>query len=99
MEFYQHKVPQTIINDPRALRYRRRILHPRVGAVTPRWLAIKTASYWLMGCCAVYAVLFMDFGDKWHCFTPIRQFYDRKKTEFLTLDEDDLKELRRIKNS
>eukprot|EP00842_Homolaphlyctis_polyrhiza_P004891 jgi/Hompol1/5402/HPOL_004388-RA len=39
----------------------------------------------------IYSALFTDFGDREHCLSPLRRYYEAKRQEYLQLSEQDLK--------
>ncbi|KAJ3064772.1 hypothetical protein HDU98_011845 [Podochytrium sp. JEL0797] len=71
-------VPETV-RDSRevAMRFRRRILHPRKiakwEAGTTQFRMFKVGSMVALGGILSYMALFVDFGPKEHVFTPVPQ--------------------------
>ncbi|KAI9202180.1 uncharacterized protein BJ171DRAFT_515131 [Polychytrium aggregatum] len=94
MSHYESSVPKAISANPKYLKYRRRLLHPRKNTVTPGVQLFMRGSYAVMAVLGVYSVLWMDWGDGDHCFRPIRRYFEQKKQEFFSLSPDDQEELR-----
>ncbi|KAI8622493.1 hypothetical protein BC830DRAFT_1089419 [Chytriomyces sp. MP71] len=89
--------PDAYRSDETALRFRRRILHPRRVAKweqgTQGFRMFKMGSYAFLAGCSIYMALFADFGTSEHCFTPIRKQYDVVRSRVLSLSDADEKEL------
>ncbi|KAI9266967.1 hypothetical protein BY458DRAFT_587229 [Sporodiniella umbellata] len=92
----QHPVPSEQIQE----RFKRRLAMPEAMAPTPRARQIQLFTYALSISLTGYIVLFADFGQEKHCFTPIRQWFQEKKSHFWTLtdqEKNDLREQGRLK--
>ncbi|KND02668.1 uncharacterized protein SPPG_01753 [Spizellomyces punctatus DAOM BR117] len=94
MSHYDTSVPKVIAENPKLLKYRRRILNPRRLEPTQGVRTIKVAGKLGMVGAVFYMVLMADWGEGEHCFSGVRRFYDEKKREFFTLSEEDERELR-----
>ncbi|ODN74047.1 hypothetical protein L202_07518 [Cryptococcus amylolentus CBS 6039] len=53
--------------------------------------AIGFGGWFFGGVAAVYMVLFADFGDREHVFSPVRREYIRTKQSFFTLTPEERK--------
>ncbi|KAJ3297417.1 hypothetical protein HDU79_003764 [Rhizoclosmatium sp. JEL0117] len=80
-----------------AMRFRRRVLHPRRIAAyetgTRPFRLFKVSAFVGLAGVMSYMALFSDFGQNEHCFTPLRKQYDNIRKRVLTLSEDDIKEV------
>ena len=88
MNHYETPVPRVVSENPRFLKFRRRILSPRSNNAHPYTRVLRLISHGLALASSVYIALFVDYPPG-HCFTGIRQWYALKKKEFLTLSEQE----------
>ena len=88
MNHYETPVPKVIAENPKFLKFRRRLLSPRSNNPRPYTRVLGLISHGLAITASVYIVLFVDFPPG-HCFTGIREWYALKRKEFLTLSEEE----------
>ncbi len=88
MSHYDTPVPKIVSDDPKLLKFRRRILSPWT-APRPFVKILRFAAHVAAFAAVVDVVLFFDFGQSDHCFTPVRDWYQIKRKEFLTLSAQD----------
>ncbi|KAG0750621.1 hypothetical protein G6F57_000103 [Rhizopus arrhizus] len=75
-------------------RFKRRLQLPKAMAPRPRARQIQVLTWVLSVSLTSYVVLFADFGQEKHCFTPIRNWFQEKKNKFWTLSEEEKRDLR-----
>lgn len=88
MNHYETSVPKVIAENPKFLKFRRRLLSPTSNRQRPYTRVLGLMSHGLAITASVYIVLFVEFPPG-HCFTGIREWYDLKKKEFLTLSDEE----------
>ncbi|TPX32047.1 nucleoside-diphosphate kinase [Synchytrium microbalum] len=89
---YLTSVPKEIANNPRALKYRRRVLNPRTFQLSPAFRMFRVGAWTTTACAMTWLVLFADWGDGYHSLTPVRNAYARQRDWFFGLTEDDIEE-------
>ncbi|KAJ3413590.1 hypothetical protein HDV05_007815 [Chytridiales sp. JEL 0842] len=96
MSHVESSVPKVISENPKFLKFRRRILNPhRVSSYENTWRrAVKASSYFIMAGAGIYMMLFSDWGEKEHVFSPLRRLYEEQRRRFLTLSEEDQRDLK-----
>ncbi|ORY96735.1 hypothetical protein BCR43DRAFT_563974 [Syncephalastrum racemosum] len=87
--------PVQPVTDPKlAERYKRRLHTP--GSLAPRLRARQI--HILSWACSIplagYVVLFADFGQEEHCFSPLRRWFESKRQQFWTLTPQEQAELK-----
>ena len=88
MNHYETPVPKAVAENPRFLKFRRRLLSPRLNNPQPYTRRLKLLSHGLAIICSVNIVFFAEFPSG-HCFTGIREWYAQKRMEFLRLSAQD----------
>ncbi|KAJ3213205.1 hypothetical protein HK099_007521 [Clydaea vesicula] len=89
MSHYDSPVPKVISDNPKMMKFRRRVLNSRKMNETPTYRKVKVGGYFLMAFSVVYTVLFADWGDREHCYSGVRRYYYKKRREFFSLSEND----------
>ncbi|GAA5795619.1 hypothetical protein EDC94DRAFT_257481 [Helicostylum pulchrum] len=75
-------------------RLKRRLQMPNAMAPVPKARKIQVLSWAISLSLSAYVVLFADFGTEDNCYTPIRQWFQKKKQGFWTLSEQEKKDLK-----
>ncbi|TPX41333.1 hypothetical protein SeLEV6574_g06149 [Synchytrium endobioticum] len=91
---YLTSVPREIADNPRALKYRRRVLNPRSFQLSTRFRVFRVGAWMATAASMTWLVLFADWGDGHHALTPVRNLYARQRAWFFGLTEDDIQELK-----
>ncbi|CAO3695865.1 unnamed protein product [Rhizopus stolonifer] len=86
----QHPVPSEQVQE----RFKRRLQMPEAMAPRPRARQIQVFSWALSLSLTGYIVLFADFGKEKHCFSPIRNWFQEKKSHFWSLSEQEKRDLK-----
>ncbi|KAI9499518.1 hypothetical protein BDB00DRAFT_866391 [Zychaea mexicana] len=81
-------------------RYQRRLSTPGSLAPNLRSRQIHLLTWAIAIPLSGYVVLFADFGPEDHCFSPLRRWFNAKRSQFWTLsdkEKEDLKNQGRLK--
>ncbi|KAK4509506.1 Mitochondrial-processing peptidase subunit beta [Mucor velutinosus] len=85
-----HPIPTEEVQE----RLKRRLQTPKAMAPAPRQRQIQVLSWVASIGLSAYVVLFADFGTEKNCYTPIREWFQEKRSRFWTLSEQEKQDLK-----
>ncbi|KAI8906577.1 hypothetical protein DFJ77DRAFT_194102 [Powellomyces hirtus] len=94
MSHYDSSVPKLVADNPRALKYRRRVLSARRLELSPRVHTYKFLGRLGAVAAVGFMVLSADWGDGEHCFSGIRRWAAEQRRDWFELTPEDERELR-----
>ncbi|PVV01503.1 hypothetical protein BB560_004077, partial [Smittium megazygosporum] len=88
------KTRRFVVTDEQVARYKRRLDLLGSRPMSPNFRRFRLFTHALAFSSVVYIVLFHDFGDRWHIYTPIREWYNSKVQGFWSLSDKEIGELK-----